>query len=118
MKTKIEVNGLRLKGYHGVFEQENIVGNEFKYSVTLFCDVENGCVNDDLAGTINYAEIVDIIKRENSKTSKLLENVAYRIKLSLEKAYPQLTAGTVKVEKLTPPIPTSVLDSVSVEIDW
>ena len=118
MEMTITIDGMRLYAYHGVMEQERRVGNMFEVSVSLTYHVDNNTeITDSLAGTINYAEVAEIIGREMSVPSQLLEHVAARIRTSLLQAFPQATSGHVRVEKTTPPL-TASIRSASATLSW
>ena len=58
----------------------------------------------ELSGTINYAEVYELLKREMAKPSKLLEHVAGRIGESLFAAYPAIREIQLSVTKVNPPM--------------
>lgn len=118
MTTSIEITGLRLYGYHGVLPQEKRIGNEYLIDITIFFPFENAFQSDSVNDTINYAEIVDIIKLINNQPSQLIENLAWRIKESLTKKFPQITSGEISVSKILPPIANLQLKKVSAKIKW
>lgn len=119
MKTTIEINSLKLQAHHGVFRQENTVGNTFEVTISIDVDLRpEAYLDDNLAGTVNYARIIDIVKQEMAIPSSLLENVAYRIKKHILEAYPNTLSGTIKIAKLLPPISNTELESVAVRISW
>ncbi|MCM1532985.1 MAG: dihydroneopterin aldolase [Ruminococcus flavefaciens] len=101
---KIIIDRLKVWAHHGVNSQERQVGNEFEVSVTLNCDLTAAMASDDVADTVNYAEVVSIIVKEMSVPSSLLENVVYRIKRAITGSFPAVVGGTIRVDKLTPPI--------------
>lgn len=117
IETTIEVNGLRLFARHGVMPQEREVGNVFEVTVHLTADVAESFENDNIDSTVNYAEVVALIKRCMAQPSDLLEHVAARIRREIIACYPEIKAGMVRVAKLTPPIPAD-MDSVAVVIRW
>lgn len=118
MKGTIEVNNLKVMAYHGVMEQERVVGNRFEVIVHIDCDFDDAARLDDVGLTVNYAEIVDIINDEMAKTSLLIETVARRIANRIAERWGNLvTGGMVRVAKLTPPIPGQ-MDSVAVVYRW
>lgn len=90
------------------------MGNIFE--VSLWVDVPSSqaaMVTDELEDTLNYAEMVDIIKAEMAKPSKLIEHAAGRIAKALRSRYGDaIAAGELTVAKLAPPIPAQ-LGSVS-----
>lgn len=115
----IEIKGLRITGHHGVLEQERRVGNEFSIDITIhLSDVDGAMENDSLADTVNYAEIVSIVKQQMALPSRLLEHVAARIRNAICGRFPdKISGGAVTVAKLAPPIPAQ-LDCVSFTTSW
>lgn len=103
-KLSISIEDVRFYANHGVFEQEQVVGNEFSVSVSIEMPVIKTIENDDLADTISYADIYDVVSFEMKQTSKLIENVAYRILNNIRKKWNEVDKISVKVEKLSPPI--------------
>lgn len=108
MEMTIEIERLRTYAHHGVMPQERRVGNFFETTVRLTYTLTEGDITDDISNTINYAEIADIISQEMAIPSKLLEHVAWRIRTSLLRRFPQVTSGMVRVSKTTPPLGVSV----------
>lgn len=118
MNAIISLKGLRMKGYHGVAPSERKIGNEFTLDISVEYPCEQAMAHDNLNGTINYADIADIVRREMLVPSDLLENVVWRIRESLLKAFPEIISGNIKLTKHLPPIPSIQLEGASVEIKW
>lgn len=118
MNCTIEINNLRIYAHHGVMPQEKIVGNTFEVTVHLTYHVnDNSFADDNINGTINYAEVTDIVRNEMITPSQLLEHVASRIRQALMQKFQMVTTGYVRVAKLTPPIPAQ-MQSAAVAISW
>ncbi len=113
----ITIKGLRIYAYHGVFPQENRIGNYFTVDAVLKFTCPRAISDDDLEGTVNYAEVVEIIKAEMAVPSKLLEHVAGRIHRAICDKFPIITGGEICVTKLRPPI-SAELDSISFTLPW
>jgi dihydroneopterin aldolase len=60
--------------------------------------------SDDVADTLNYAELCQIVKREMAVPSKLLEHVAGRIGRAVFEAFPEATALELSLTKINPPM--------------
>lgn len=103
MTVKIELDTMKFYAYHGVSPQETRVGNTFVVNLVLTAPLEKAVVSDDLNDTINYAAVYEIIKKEMSVPSKLLEHAAGRMLETLKEAFPQLLAVRLKLSKLNPP---------------
>lgn len=108
MGGTIIIEGLRLFGYHGVGEQERIVGNTFEFDIKLHCGEIPAMQTDSIDGTISYADIIDIVKEENSHPSALLERLAFRIAAAIREKYPTAIAGSVAVYKPAPPVSAEI----------
>ena len=117
MADLIEIKGIKSFGYHGVLETEKVTGQDFYVDVVLEVDLSSASVSDDVADTINYAEVTDLVVREItgdpvSLIEKLARNIADRIKAT----YPQATAVSVTVHKPQAPVKAEVKD-ISVTIN-
>lgn len=95
---------MRLYAYHGVMEQEHVVGGEYEVSVWVNYDFQNAIDSDNLDDTISYADLCDIVKREMSIPSKLVEHVAGRIAKATIKTFPLVKKVKVRVAKVNPPM--------------
>lgn len=115
LQFNIIVAGLRLWGHHGVMNQERINGNEFIFDVTIQYDSTEGAVNDNLEGTLDYTEVIGIIKAVNTIPSELLENLAYRINVALRERWHNLGVIKIKISKPGPPVEADV-SCVAVEL--
>lgn len=118
MNATITLDRLRFFAHHGVMAQERKVGNDFEVTVTVTYDASEAAETDDITAAINYAEIVEEVRRVMEHPSALLEHVAWQIRRSLSRRFPQIKGGRVKVTKVSPPIPAVELNGVSLEIQW
>ncbi len=91
------------------------MGNDFEVSVAVGYPVVAG--SDELSATLNYAELIDIVKDVMATPSALIEHVAYRIREAVTSRWPLIDSGMVRVAKLTPPVSAEVAE-VAVRIDW
>ena len=117
MKGTVEINGLRLFARHGVYEEERVNGNTFELTIHLEYPMEKGLTDDDLAGTLNYAEVADVARRVMDEPSQLLEHVAWRLHNALTERFPLIKGGMIRLTKLNPPIPAD-MDGAAVRIEW
>lgn len=102
--SKIYLDDMRFYAYHGVMEQERLVGGEYSVSLTVEADLSEAVRTDDVADTINYAALYEVVKSEMAVPSKLLEHVAGRIGQRVMEAFERITTLTIKVTKLNPPM--------------
>lgn len=103
METSIELREMRFYAYHGVGEQERVVGNWFTVDLVMTAPLGLAVREDDLSATINYAEAYEVVRNEMAVPSKLLEHAAGRILRALKARFPQLTAIEVQLAKRNPP---------------
>lgn len=86
---EISLEGLNIYARHGVMEQERKVGNRFVVDISLsYPPALEAARTDTLGSTINYAELVAIIKETMETPSLLLENVALRIRQTVMSRWP------------------------------
>jgi len=112
---KIIFDKIQFYAYHGVYEEENKLGQKFEVDLELFLDLRSAGMNDNLEETINYALVYEVVKKIVTETNKkLLEAVAEGIASELLRLFP-IEEVIVRVRKLQPPIP-GYLQSISVEI--
>jgi dihydroneopterin aldolase len=80
MTQKIKIVGLRVYGYHGVLEHERQDGQYFIVDATITIDSERASATDDIANTVSYAEIANLIS-ENVRNNpvNLLETLSQRL---------------------------------------
>lgn len=117
IKGKVEVNRLKIYAYHGVGDQERVVGNEFEVTVSLTYPSIWVAESDTVPMAINYAEVIEIIQGQMAIPSALLEHAAWRIRQAILSRFPEIGEGFVKVAKLTPPVPCVVGETAAV-IEW
>lgn len=111
----IDVTGIHVYARHGVMPQEREVGNEFVVDLRLLYEAQAAMENDALDGTINYAEAIEIVRKEMQQPSQLLEHVAARIRNAIMKRWSGICGGYVRVSKPNAPVGAQV-DNVSVTI--
>jgi len=113
---KIYVNRMEFYGYHGVFPEENRLGQRFIVDLAVSVDLKQAGRTDELEFSVNYGELYQVCKEVvEGKPYKLLEAVAEEIAASVIRAFPLVMDVTVKVIKPDPPIPGHY-KSVAVEI--
>ena len=99
---------VRLQAHHGVFEHELRDGNEFEVNMRVSYEADSllQFESDDIASTVSYADLFEIVKREMAVPRKLLETVAARIVTETKSRFPYLAEIRCSITKLSPPIPS------------
>ena len=105
---EIDIKGLRLFAYHGVFPEENKLGQEFKIDLFLKVVRTSPGTDDNLKSVLSYWDVIELVKALfTGKTFKLLETAAQTILDELSQ-FPQIRYAKIHLKKLTPPIPVTV----------
>lgn len=113
---KIEIKNLEIFANHGVFPEENILGQKFVISATLYTDTRKAGLTDELTASIHYGEVSHMItKFTKEHTYKLLEALAENLCQMLLQELPLLKMITLRVEKPWAPVGLP-LETVAVEI--
>jgi dihydroneopterin aldolase len=100
----ISLEGVEFYAFHGVFEEEQRIGNRFTIDIEVETDVSSAGKSDDLTDTVDYQRLYELIREVMDKPSALLEHVASSILESVRATYPHVHRVKVKVSKLNPPI--------------
>ena len=103
MNSRIFIAGLRMRACHGVLPQERIVGGDFEVSLSVEYDISRAMATDDVADTLSYADLSDLVRREMVVPSNLLEHVAGRIAKTIIERWPQVQSVSLSITKLNPP---------------
>ncbi|WP_217588298.1 dihydroneopterin aldolase [Lentibacillus saliphilus] len=113
---KIILKEMAFYGYHGLFPQENHLGQRFYVDLELHVDVRQAAATDDMNASINYGTVYNIVKDiVEGEAKKLIETLAETIANALFETFDQLKGCVVKVTKPDAPIPGHFA-SVAVEI--
>lgn len=112
----IKMDKMKFYGFHGVFPEENKLGQQFYVDLELFLDLSLAGKSDQLGDTINYAEIHNRVKNKVEKGRfQLIEALAESIASDLLDTYTKINALTVRVVKPHPPFDIH-FEGVTVEI--
>jgi dihydroneopterin aldolase len=84
--------------------QERKVGADFTVSLRVGVDLSLPAESDDVADTLNYATLYEVVKQQMEIPSQLLEHVAGRVGKVVMDTFPQVTGVDVTLTKLNPPM--------------
>ena len=116
MTDKIILMGLEVYGRHGCSEAERKQEQLFIVDAELYLDLSRAAKTDDLGDTIDYAVVLDDIKKIVGGVSrKLIETVAQDICDFLLRKYLLLDGVKIILSKPAPPI-NEKLAGAAVEI--
>lgn len=115
MSDRIELRGLRVVGYHGVFEEERRNGQTFVIDADLETDLSAAGHSDRLDDTVDYGRLAErLAEVVRSTRFDLIEALASSLAdVALED--PRVVSARVRVAK--PQAPTEVdLDEAAVVV--
>lgn len=115
---RVALTGLRVRGRHGVFDEERRAGQEFVVDAVLELSTESAAASDELADTIDYGSLAQrLAEVVAGEPVNLLETLAARL-VGACLADARVDAATVTVHKPQAPIPLAFADvAVSVRRD-
>ncbi len=113
---KITIKNLEIFANHGVFPEENTLGQKFIITAVLYTDTRKAGKTDDLTASIHYGEVsAKITEFVQGHTYQLLERLLEELARELLVTYDLLEKVTLEVKKPWAPVHLP-LETVSVEI--
>jgi len=113
----ISLEGMEFFAFHGCFREEQIIGTKFVVTIAVETDTSAPEASDRLADTLDYVKLYRCIKQEMEQKSHLLEHVAGRIRGAVQREFPGVRSGRLKIAKLNPPA-GGKMQQVSFQIEW
>ncbi|HUC80236.1 MAG TPA: dihydroneopterin aldolase [Flavisolibacter sp.] len=108
----IQLHRLRFFGYHGLYEEEAMLGSDFEINLSIET-VAPEYVVVKIEDTINYAAVYEIVRRIFSQREALLETITMNMAAAIKDEFPLLKKISIQLTKLHPPI-AAFTGSVSV----
>jgi len=113
---KIILQDMQFYGYHGLFAEENKLGQRFNVNAELYLSLKQAGTTDHMDDSIHYGEAFKKVKEiVEGEPRHLIEAVAEDIAQELLTSFSKLIACKIKVIKPNPPI-HGHYESVAVEI--
>lgn len=110
MADRIALNGLLVRGHHGVYEHEKRDGQEFGVDVVVWLDLGPAAAGDDLRRTANYGELAERAAAiVGGPPRDLVETVAVEVADAVLAEHP-VEAVEVTIHKPHAPIPLTFSD--------
>jgi len=107
---RIELRGLRVRGHHGVYDDERRSGQDFVIDAALELDLSAAAGSDDVADTVHYGDLAQrLADTVGGEPVNLLETLAQRL-AELCLADERVAAVEVTVHKPQAPIPLEFAD--------
>ena len=99
----VHLYNLHFNSFHGILEEEKILGNEYVIDASVEFHEEKGVITS-IQDTINYEDIYNIIKERMSEPSPLLETIVMEIGNDIHNEFPQIRSINISLKKMYPPI--------------
>lgn len=117
---KITIKNLEVFCNHGVYKEENILGQKFLVSAELSLFTRKAGLSDALEDSVSYGDVSRLITAEMKKQNdKLLERAAERIAGQILKEFPLIDSVRIEVKKPWAPVMMHLdYASVSIERGW
>lgn len=114
---QIKIQELEVFANHGVFPEENALGQKFVISAVLYTDTRPAGQTDDLTLSVHYGEVSQRIREfVEGNTWKLLETVAEKLAFELLVCFPKVRKIRLEIRKPWAPVRLP-LKTVAVEIE-
>lgn len=114
---KIIMENMGFYGYHGVLQEEKILGQKFFVDAYLYLPLKKAGETDDLNFSVNYGEVYETIKEiVTNKKFDLLEGLAESICSEIFSSFPLIQKILIRVKKPEAPV-SGIFDYFGVEIE-
>lgn len=116
----IRIRDLEVFANHGVFPEENVLGQKFVISADIYISLYKAGQSDMLEDSVHYGEICHMMERfTRENTFKLLETLSERMAEEILLEYPAIERIDIEVKKPWAPIGLQLRDvSVRVSRGW
>ncbi len=113
---QIHIRNLEVFGRHGVFPEENRLGQKFIINATLYLSTRQAGLKDDLTKSVHYGEVSHFMTSYMTEhTFGLIETAAEQMARATLLHFPAMQRITLEISKPWAPIGLP-LEAVSVEI--
>ncbi len=110
------IKNLEVFGKHGVYEEENKLGQKFSVSAQLYLDTRQAGMDDDLTESVHYGQVCRFIDEfMKERTYQLIEAAAERLAQDLLLHFKHIKTLDLEIKKPWAPIGLP-LEEVSVRI--
>jgi len=99
----VQLQNLRFNSFHGIHEEERILGNDYIIDASVEFHEESHVIAS-IHKTINYTDLYNIIRERMNVPTPLLETVVMDIGNEIHNEFPQLRSISISIKKMHPPI--------------
>ena len=104
MDAIINLENLEFHAFHGCYQVEHVVGNDFRVDVELRYCADKAIESDNVSDALNYQRAYQIVAAVMMKDVALLERVVATMLDELYANFTELKYAKVKIAKLNPPL--------------
>ena len=105
MKTVLFIDNLEVFANHGLFEEENKLGQKFIFDIECELNYKKAMFSDEMTDSISYADIAEVVvKTATTNTFNLLERLAGEILKNIFTEFSQIEHINLKINKPGAPI--------------
>jgi 7,8-dihydroneopterin aldolase/epimerase/oxygenase len=113
---RIFLRGIVLFGRHGVFEEEERLGQRFEVDLDCWLDLSQAGRSDHVHDTVDYGRLYETVRAiVEEERYRLIEALGERIADRLLSDFDRLRSVRVEIRKPSAPIP-GVFETVGIEI--
>ena len=103
---RLSVLGMRFRGRHGVLPEEKLTDQPFEVDVVLHADLSEAAERDDLAATVDYSAVFDLVRSiVEGRSFDLIEALAGAIATAVLAASDATRVEAVEVRVRKPEAP-------------
>lgn len=103
-RQTIILRRVRVYARHGVDAQERLTGACFYVDMAAETDFSTALRNDELSGTVSYADLFRCVREEMAIPSQLVEHAAGRIIARVFREFPAVSRIRLTLTKENPPM--------------
>ena len=105
MKTVLFIDNLEVFANHGLFQEENKLGQKFIFDIECELNYKKAMFSDEMTDSISYADIAEVVvKTATTNTFNLLERLAGEILKNIFTEFSQIENIKLKINKPGAPI--------------
>ena len=109
---RIELRGLELVAICGALPEERVRAQPLQVDLDVYADLSAAGRSDDLPDTVDYGALCDAVATVvDAGTPQLLEHLAAVVADAVLAVDARITAVTVSLRKLRPPVPHALATS-------
>ena len=105
MRTVLFIDNLEVFANHGLFEEENKLGQKFIFDIGCELNYKKAMFSDEMTDSISYADIAEVVvETATTNTFNLLERLAGEILKNIFTEFSQIENINLKINKPGAPI--------------